>query len=158
MKWKVQITMVGVTAMGKRDINNFVKMGFNDVGVYWHDKFLKRHFTGAAFRLYGYTERSRKYWFRKLKKTGMALPLVYSGESRLSAKEFATIRPTHKAVKISMPARKLNLKSPGQRVDMADELRRIAPSEYKTLEGVMARSLRSRFRAAKKRVKVTIGG
>lgn len=157
MRMKIDISMTGVTAMGKREVNNVVKLAFNGAGVYWHRQFAKRHFTGAAWNLYDYTPRRRPYWRRKLRQLKHQLPLVWSGESRLMATRFATVRATHKEARVAMPAYKLNFKSPGQRVDMAKELRTIASSEYTALEGVMEKSITRELRSSKKSARIRIG-
>lgn len=153
MKWSTSVQFIGAPFITKRQLNNIIKRMFHEVGVYWHQNFRRRHFTQQAWSLYNYTPRSPRYWWRK----PLKLPLVFSGESR-DVSENAVIRSTYKAVHVAMPTRKLNLRSANQRVDMADELRQIAPVEHRKLEKVMGMALRKHFRSQRNRVRIRIGG
>ena len=153
MRWRTNIEFIGAPFITKRQLNNVIKRMFHEVGIYWHDNFRTRHFSQRAWSLYNYTPRAPSYWWRKPKK----LPLVFTGQS-LQQSENAVIRSTFKAVHVAMPTRKLNYKSPGQKVNMAHELRQIAPSEHKKLERVMGSALRKHFRSQRNRVRIRIGG
>lgn len=160
MKIQIKLTYSGMPAQTVREMQRHVQDAWHDVGVYWHDRFRPRHFTAAAWTLYDYTPRSKKYWWRKLKKTGQALPLVFTGEARSMSKS-ATITATPHGVRIAMPVQKLNFKpkTKGKKPpNMADELTQINSQEFDTLKGVLVKSIRRELRAAGKRVRVNIGG
>lgn len=157
MLWRVQVNVEGAAGMTKTEVNNAVRVGFHQVGVYWHQNFRKKHFSAVAFTEYGYQARSKKYWYRKLKKTGQALPLVFTGKSRARS-ESATISETVKQVKVAMDLPTLNLRPKGGRINMAEEMRTISPREHEQLEKVMAASLRDTFRSQRNRIKIVIGG
>lgn len=163
MKWNVTLEYKGGAFLSKRETNDLYKRCMQDVGVHWHQHFRPYHFTQAAWTRYRYTPRSKKYWAMKTRR-GIALPLVFTGQSRELAK-LAAIRTTIPRgsvaqVRVSMPARALNFRPrsrSGRVPDMADELRQINAQENQALEGVLARSLRRELRSSRNRVRVVVG-
>jgi hypothetical protein len=158
---RVSIEFVGVPAMRTRELNNVVKLCWHTVGIHWHTKFMPLHFTSGAFTRYDYTPRSKKYWFRKLRKLGQALPIVLTGMTRRLAKS-ATINATHKGVRIAMPVSHLNRYKPRTRgnrkaPNLVHELTQINAQEYRKLEGVMAKALKQNLNQSRLTARVVVG-
>ncbi len=149
---RIVLEITGTAALGRREVNNIVKLCWHDVGLHWHQKFRPRHFSAAAWSLYRYKPRSRRYWFRKMKKTGQGLPLVFSGESRRLSQN-AQITSTFKGVRIAMTVGKMTF-----RPQLVDELKQINEQEYRELEGVMGKSLERELNQSRHKVRVVIGG
>lgn len=59
-----------------------LKTAYHDLALFWHSKILKKHFTPAAIREYGYEPRSGRYLRQKYRRWGHKNPLVWSGEMR----------------------------------------------------------------------------
>jgi hypothetical protein len=132
------------------------KESFESTGTEFHTKLRDRRFTNAHASAAGYEPRkgekgsglsfARSYTGRKLKKFGHTRPLEFTGETR-RAVTLATIRSSSKGVKVAYPgARKFNYRSATSNIRMADEFRRVIPSEVTLLADHFRTQLAARFK------------
>jgi len=140
--------------LGLREWNNLKKEAWRATGVYWHVNILKKHFTKAGGREYGYTPRSgepgtiaaKHFWWSytgwKLRETHQTEPLVFTaalgnaGSLRDGCKT-AGIYPTGQSVRVTLPnAQKANLQSPRSNINMRDELTRFSDEDIEVLTEV----------------------
>jgi len=86
------------TGASKRAVDRALNRMWEEVGKYWQDKMLPRHFEQGAAERYGYQSRSEKYKKRKASKfrRGLAaaldIDLVMTGRSREDLSRPAAIR------------------------------------------------------------------
>lgn len=144
--------------MPRREFNNeILKPSWEATGKYFHSRMLPERFTEKGARLLNYPPRSRAYNERKRKKFGHTRPLVFTGEAEALAK-IQDVRATSKGVRIINHARKLqNLINLKRRARMADEVRRIAPSERDELVRVLNREVDKRLKAYKRQSTSRVG-
>lgn len=132
------------------------KQTWQDTGTEFHTKLRDRRFTNAHATAAQYAPRkgeagsgvsfARSYTGRKLKKRRHTRPLEFTGETR-RAVSLATVRSTSKGVKVAYPgARKLNYQNPNSSIRMADEFRRVIPSEVTLLADFFSTQLAARFK------------
>lgn len=132
------------------------KAAWSEAGQEFHTKFRDRRFSNAHATAAGYTPRQgergsgvafpRSYVGRKLRRYGHTRPLELTGETRRMV-SLASINSTSKGVKVSYPgARKFNLRHKNSTINMADEFRRILPSEASTLAAFWSDRLAIRFK------------
>jgi hypothetical protein len=130
---------------------------WQDTGQRFHTEYRDRRFKKAHATAAGYKPRSgerdnpgskgfkRSYTGRKLRRYGHTRPLEKSGETR-RAVSMATIRSTSVSVKAAYPgARKFNFRSQYTDINMADEFRRVLPTEATSLAQTFAQSLAKHF-------------
>jgi len=143
---KIRLTYYGPVPgsvnLTQREYNNLLKQAWGDVGRYWHDKMLPKHFTREGGFEYRYKARKRGYQERKRRAVqkghiSAAQPLVgigkTSGELR-DACRFARVQATFKGVKVFLPkARKANWRHPNSQINMAEELTVISQREAREL-------------------------
>lgn len=140
--------------------NRAKKGAFQKAGEHWHRAFRKRHFHPMAYREYGYTPRKgdelpfgtkqfwRSYTGRKLRKMRHRLPLVWSGETRRLSR-MRDVRATSKGGRVTIRARKLNLRPRGGRINMAAEMKAVSEREQAELLKVFGRKLNATLRREK---------
>lgn len=141
-----------------REQNRIAREVSLDVGAFWHDNFLEKHFTQAGAVEYGYAPRDgdrqrpnekgfrRSYQGRKLRFKGHTKPLVFSGRSRerlrwprlrvTATRGIATLR-------ILLDAPAFNFKQPTSNVDMRRDITAVSARE----EQAMSEHARERFLA-----------
>ncbi len=119
--------------LSKTDRNKTHVAAITVVGETWHKELRPRRFTQEGGRLLGFARRSVKYNRRKRKAVGHTDPLRFSRRS-MTLSESYRVYATRRQVRVTMPIRAFNYSRPGARVNMADEFRRIAPSETRRLE------------------------
>lgn len=160
----VDLQLTGASKLKDSVVNEIIRESLRDVGEYWHEHMLPKHFTKAGAREYGYTPRRGEpgsgrafkgsYTAHKLKKKGHALPLVYSGETRqrlLSTKsiEARTVRRGARAhVTIRLNAPQLNQNS--SKVKKHEEIRKVSHGELNTLANYLVSRIEMRLTAAGK--------
>jgi hypothetical protein len=136
--------------------NQATKATWQATGTEFHVKFRDRRFTNAHASAAQFAPRkgeqgsgvsfARSYTGKKLKKYGHTRPLELTGETR-RAVTMATISGTSKGVKVAYPgARKFNYQNPNSNIRMADEFRRVIPSEVNSLADFFRTQLADRFK------------
>lgn len=127
----------------KGAFNAVLKVALREVAEYWAMKVLKKHFTPAGAREYGYRERSHKYLTRKRRKFGHADPLVLQGRLKreLLRRSGFRISGTSKSVTITLrTGGQLRSKDAGQELttvsvrDRVDLTQRLADELGKRLD------------------------
>jgi hypothetical protein len=148
----------GSDAFSRRSWNVLLKAEWEEAAKYWGEEFRPKHFTPEGAAAYGYTKRKgenlakgskayrRSYTGRKERQMGHTDPLVFTGESKRESSRYR-IFATSKGARLSMPTRKLNYRHPKSQIRMADELRRVLPSEEQAIAQRMSVRLARRLRA-----------
>lgn len=165
MQIKIEMTTEGVFLDYKNaDIRKAVQAALFKVGDYWHRNFMKKHFTKAGAREYGYAprkgERARagSKTFRKVagpaeRREGQILPLVHSGELRLACQTRQLItemkRDNVSVLVWLRKARALNLRPQG--INMREEATTISEPERQVLSELLNREIIKGLRAMPKR-------
>ncbi len=151
---KITIAWTGYIALPKRAFARAQKMAWAAVGEHHFNKNLRKHFTLAGAREYGYTERKRSYRARKLREKRHKRPLVWSGETRRRALSMKNIKATSKGVTLRINAPTLNRKGRNSNVNMREEMETISPGEIREIEGILQREIVAALRTDKsKRVR-----
>lgn len=133
----VDVELRGVEALKQKDINNALRVALKAMVVRWRKRYLKKHFTKAGARLYGFKPRDGErnplkkgsYSNKKLRLFSHVLPNVYTGElRRLSLhgvqKVKATVTSTRAKASAVLPRKanfrlhELKLVSGPERVDL----------------------------------------
>lgn len=147
----VDFKISGLGAIGKREVNDIVRIAMRQLGEFWVEYMLPKHFSKAGAREYGYTPRKGEpgsgkafkgsYTYRKLKKFDHALPLVYTGEARKEimqgARVTATVAGDRATTRIALNSRKLNWRHPASKVRMNEEIKAVSAKEIPTLQRVL---------------------
>ena len=138
-------------------------------GVLWIRQFRPKHFTVAGAVEYQYSPRkgqdlprnTREFWKsyfgQKLQKKKHARPLVFSGELERETKR-GSVHPTSKGMKVKMRARKANWRHPNSEIDMASEVRRVAPGEARKMVREKERAMTKKLREVRTVIQKTVGG
>jgi len=79
-----------------------VKATMQEIGLFWHRRFLPEHFKPGAAAKYGYHTRQDKWKKRKLRETGKDVDLVFKGKMRDMMVSFARVSGSAKRVRIEM--------------------------------------------------------
>lgn len=125
--------------------NAAAKTAWFSAGKLFHEAMRDARFTAEHARKAGYDKRKgeesgidtkaffRSYTGRKIRKWGHRRPLEWSGETRRKVR-YANINNTSKGCRVAYPgASKLNFRPKGGRINMADEFRRLLPTEIDKL-------------------------
>lgn len=141
---KISWTKTGpVAGMKRADEHRAQKETYEEMGLYWVDEHLPKHFTHAGAREYHYTEResfesgirsfNRSYQGQKLRKFGHTLPLMKTGAGmrRLRVRD---VRPTKDGATVVLNAPVFNLSNKYSRVDMRAELTAISDRDELELQ------------------------
>lgn len=151
---KAIIEWGGVLGMRKRDLNMMLRNSWDIRGLHWHREFRQRHFTLDAMRRYSYQPRTKSYNRRKMKKFGIALPLVFTGVSR-ALSGMGSISSTRNQVTVRMPVNAFNFKpkvrSGRTPIDMQDEFRRMSDDEVQAMDQRQSRFLERQMNGFQKR-------
>lgn len=141
-----------LTASTMRDL---LKLGWEVVGFFWHEKFREKHFDPSHAREYGYSPRAgepgnerKSFWTsytgRKIRKFGHRNPLEWSGESRQRAREIR-LEPTSNGVTIRLNTPRFNWRGSGSEINMRDEMTRVTNQELdqasRFLDGWLAKTM-----------------
>lgn len=155
--------------IAQKKINDAFRLGGQEAGWWWINNCLPRHFTFAAYQLYGYARRSFRWNQKKLNakraysvNTGASypaeqppVPMVWTGELRrhvLGRTNSYQVKATAKfatgdrkqIVRVSVPVgipHPINPKNAG-------ELTRIAPSEFRQMKSIVFQRARKLLVAA----------
>jgi hypothetical protein len=73
---------------------------WNDVGEFWHEHILPKHFTTRGAAEYGYQPRSKRWMIRKAKKYGHQNPLVWTGELKRQALRMRDVRASSSGARV----------------------------------------------------------
>lgn len=147
---KIAFTSDGpLEAIRPRAFNVIKRRGYKYIGVFWHKRMRRRHFTKRGGRDYDYAPREGEpgnpggrgvrntYTGRKLKMWGHTRPLVFSGLTRALSK-IRDVRPTAKGVRIVMNLPTLNLRRHLDSPPMREEMTRVSPGELTELGKMFA--------------------
>jgi len=165
MSLEVKITERGPTPRLMARQSNIVHRGAaTDLAHFWHDNYVRKHFTQAGATEYGYAPRKgmpgnphpkgfkRSYTGRKLRLKGHTRPLVYSGESYLRViasrnNVTATATKGQAKARLRMNAPALNFRNPRSRIDMRAELTTISAAEGAEMSVQAGTYLQQRYEA-----------
>ena len=158
--WTVKWTARGSEHLSKSQIGEALRGMMHAVGLRHRRRNLAKHFTKAAYSLYGYAPRSGdrssgrgfygSYQYRKLRKFSHTLPLVWSGELRrltlFGARDVrATSTGGNAKVRIVLP-RKANFKNPNSKVHPLKELQAISSRELVDIQKFAGEQLEREFK------------
>lgn len=147
MSYEFKITEQGPTPrLMLRQQNNVSREAASDLAIFWHDNYVRKHFTQAGATEYGYAPRKgqpgnphpkgfrRSYTGRKLALKGHTRPLVWSGSSYLLViasrnNVTATAKKGAATARLRMNAPTLNFRNPHSRVDPRAELTTVSSRE-----------------------------
>lgn len=157
MKIDITMTMEGALAnWTKTNIRKVIQAALFKVGDYWHRNFMKKHFTKAGAREYGYAprkgERARagSKTFRKVagpaeRREGQILPLVHSGALRAACQTRQLIvEQTGGKIRVLVwlrKARALNLRPTNAKINMREEATTISEGEKRVLTNLLNREV-----------------
>jgi hypothetical protein len=140
----IEIHYKGAHPLRRRDWNREVaEPTLRDAGEFWHNTFLRKHFTEAGAQEYRYIKRKgegmargskewkRSYTGRKFQRFGHTRPLVFSGEGERLAR-VRDVRTTSKRVRVVLP-NKFNFRHPKSKIRMRDELTAISSREEQAI-------------------------
>lgn len=156
----VDVKLTGIEKLGIREMNDVIRESLRDLGEYWHENMLPKHFTKAGAREYNYTPRQgepgsgRKfagsYTKHKLNAKGHTRPLVYSGETEMQLKNTKSIearcsaRGENAYVVVRLNAPKLNYRNQSK-VKKNEEIKAVSQKEIPLLEAFLAKRLTERL-------------
>lgn len=164
MTLDVNITERGATPrLMARQANSVHRVAAIDLAHFWHDHYVRKHFTQAGATEYGYTPRrgqsgnlgpegfNRSYTGQKLRIKGHTRPLVWSGASYLfviASRNNVTATATrgNATARLRMNAPALNFKNPRSRIDMRAELTTVSPREHQEMELATAGFIDQQYR------------
>ncbi|MCG8407561.1 MAG: hypothetical protein MI923_20380 [Phycisphaerales bacterium] len=145
----------------RKEFNRIKKSAYRHIGNYWHRFFLRKHFTRAGAKEYGYLPRKgesgnpdpfnfkRSYTGRKLKRFGHTNPLVFSGESMRRAM-VRIVRSTSRGARVVMKAPAFNFRNKHSNINMREELTRVSRPERQKKVQLFDRFLDRRLEAINK--------
>lgn len=147
----VDVTLVGVESLTKKQVNDALKASMHAIGVRWRRRYLPLHFGNAASARYGYTPRAgergsgkrfdRSYTARKLRFLHHTRPLEFTGEGKRQALNGQRlVYATRDTVRMPLP-RKFNWRNKKSKVRMADEIRAVTPAEAKELTAFLVENI-----------------
>lgn len=97
--------------LSKKAARDAVRETHNDIGHFWHKRFLRLHFMAAALFRYGYKQRTRKTQRRKRQlaergevEEGGLVPLVWSGRMKREIMGMPVVQATPAKVVVRMIA------------------------------------------------------
>jgi len=165
MSIEVKITEQGPTPrLMMRQKNQVHREAATDLAHFWHDQYVRKHFTQAGASEYGYAPRKgqpgnphpkgfkRSYTGRKLALKNHTRPLVWSGASYLLVlasrnNVTATATKGQATARLRLNAPALNFKNPRSRIDMRTELTTISPREASEMSVRAGEYLQQRYAA-----------
>lgn len=147
----VDVTLVGVEALTKKQVNDALKASMYALGLRWRRRYLPLHFGNGASTRYGYTPRagergsgkkfSRSYTARKLRFLKHTRPLEFTGEGKRQALNGTRlVYASRDKVRIPLP-RKFNFRNKKSKVRMADEIRAVTAAESKELTEFLVQNI-----------------
>lgn len=152
----------GIAKLKKRQLNAVLREALKELGEYWIDEMLPKHFTKAGAREYGYTPRKgeagsgqgfkNSYTAKKLRDKKHTLPMVYTGETRQIALSqshaVGKFRGNEGKSEITIVAPGLNRRHPNSKIRMQDEVRKVSSREIPILERVLVKLIEKKLTAA----------
>jgi hypothetical protein len=152
----ISMRYTGAHPLKKREWNSqVIRPVLEHMGSFWHQKFLRKHFTAEGGREYGYMKRKgegmprgskrwrRSYTGRKFARFGHTRPLVFSGVSeRLS--RVVDVRATAKRARVVLP-RGFNRRHAKSRIRMRDEVTAVSQQEEQVLSNQADRKVTERL-------------
>jgi len=167
---KISIDMTMEEALGgytKANLHKVIHAALYKVADYWHRNYMKKHFTAAGAREYGYAprkgERARagsKQFRRRAgpaeRRAGRILPLVYSGRLRdaCQIRQIITeITQNEIFARLRLPkARALNLRPRNApHIRMREEATTISEAEKRVLVNLLSREVSKGLKRMPKR-------
>lgn len=147
----VDVELVGVEALTKKQVNDALKDAMSAMGMRWRRRYLPLHFGNGASTRYGYTPRAgehgsgkkfnRSYTGRKLRFLHHTRPLEFTGEGKRQALNGQrVVYATRDKVRIPLP-RKFNWRNKKSKVRMADEIRAVTPQEAQELTAFLVENI-----------------
>lgn len=104
------VVIVGGPTFWMKAGRRIIKGVLMDAGAWWKQMFIRHHFEPGAYARYGYRRRTVKYVQRKIRRFGVDLPLVWSGDTRRMVRLLPTITGTAQKVTVAVPVpRHVNL-------------------------------------------------
>jgi len=165
MKISIDMTMEGALVnYTAANIRKVIQAALFKVGDYWHRNYMKKHFTAAGSREYGYAprkgERARagsKQFRRRAgpaeRREGRMLPLVHSGALRAACQtRQLLVEVTRDKISVLVwlrKARALNLRPAG--INMREEATTISDAEKRVLVNLLNREILKGLKAMPKR-------
>jgi len=154
----------GTENLSQRQFNALIVEAWEDVGDFWFDHMLPKHFTKAGAREYGYQPRKgepgnahrKGFWSsytgRKQKTMHHTDPLVWSGALKRGAlgsyRVHSTATSKQSKMSVILPgARAANRRSPHSRIHMREELTTISQSERLILTDLHNQKIEERLAA-----------
>lgn len=174
MSYEFKITESGPTPrLMMRQKNQVHREAASQLAIFWHDNYVRKHFTQAGATEYGYAPRKgqpgnphpkgfrRSYTGRKLATKGHTRPLTWSGASFvlvIASRNNVTATATKgvATARLRMNAPALNFRHPRSRVDMRAELTTVSPREGAEMGVQGGRYLQERYQALRDSETTTI--
>jgi hypothetical protein len=133
---KAKIIKRGGVEASLSEFKKAKKAAFQDEIMWWHREIFPRHFTEVAKDLYGYKARTAEWNRRKMRLTGRAIPLVFTGNMQSQAEGSIKISGTSTGARgIMVGPQYLYMyqtgKVPGP--NMADEMTRTTRKEVQIM-------------------------
>jgi len=153
-------------SIGVKRLNQITKKAFSDVGAYWHDRQLLDAFApGAAYR-HQHQPRSRKWQQKKIRLAavghcaeGGTRDLVFSGMTRRSVQEYATIRAFPRRATVNMVGPRyisMQPKNPNM-PNMGQEITHLTEGQRQRLMKVFRDTVMQGIRATNTTTTYTVG-
>jgi hypothetical protein len=158
---KIEVRHAGLVGMKPADFNRILKASWADLATWWIRTCLKKHFTKAGGREYGYLPRRgeagnphpRGFWAsytgRKQKLYGHTMPDVLSGWSRSQATKGAKTTSTSKGARATFPLGNLKWRAAkGSRIIPAAEMGLVSREDAAQANRLFNMSLEARLKRA----------
>ncbi|MGE0605549.1 MAG: hypothetical protein AB7O62_00380 [Pirellulales bacterium] len=141
-----------------REWPQILRESHEEVGRFWHEKILPRHFGPGAERVYHYRRRTKKYRDYKAESGHGTVDLVWSGTLQTSLTEHATVKGFPSRVRVEMNGPKYIPKRPrtNKQPPLYEEVTRVTKTERKELAAILKQAILRRITA--KRGWVGAGG
>ena len=137
--------------------NKLLKEAYRLLGIHWHTKLRRKHFTHAGAREYQYLPRKGEpgsgrafkgsYTARKLKTQHHTLPLVFTGESRQLTQR-QDVRSTSKGSRVVIRANKFNFRHKASKIRMREEMTRLSDKDKALLTVLLGDFVRAQLAQA----------
>lgn len=153
---------VSLTGLPLSKVREVLKAAWEHAGEFWHRVILKKHFTHAGAKEYGYKPRKQaevrtsmtksgkirvrklpSYDQRKFRKWGHTYPLVWSGEMKRQVMRTRDVRSTAKGAKVVLhgPKHLWQFRKDYGQADKAAELSRISEADARLITRVLDRAI-----------------
>lgn len=147
MKLGITVSVRGVAAMSRREMNDVLKEAWHLLALRWLNYFLPLHFGDRATQRYGYEKRSWRYNYRKKRIVGHTRPMEFTGQTKRQALRQHNVIASSKQATARINAPGLNRRPKTGRIRMRDEVTAIRDDELAALRKFMGDHLRRTFHA-----------